>query len=90
MKFNPVRSTRFRKDVSRCAKRGWDINLLQDIMEKLENGEPLDPVINRPHFLSGYSPKVTECHITSDWVLEYRYNGNDIYYIATGSHSDLF
>jgi mRNA interferase YafQ len=89
-KYNPVRSSRFRKDVMRCFKRGLDITALETIMEKLENDEPLDPDINRPHCLQGTNPKIIECHIASDWLLEYRYDGNDIYYIATGSHSDLF
>jgi mRNA interferase YafQ len=90
VKYNSVRSSRFRKDVIRCFKRGLDIAALEAIMEKLENGEPLDPAVNRPHCLQGTTSQITECHIAPDWLLEYRYDGNDIYYIATGSHSDLF
>jgi mRNA interferase YafQ len=89
-KFNPVHKSAFRKDVIRCGKRGCDIPALELVMEKLENGEPLDPIKNRPHWLSGHNPRVMECHIEGDWLLEYRFDGNDIYYIRTGTHSDLF
>jgi mRNA interferase YafQ len=90
VKYNPIHSSRFRKDIARCAKRGLDIAALEAIMSKLEDGSPLDPVVNRPHFLQGSNPKIIECHITSDWLLEYRYHEDNIYYVATGSHSDLF
>jgi mRNA interferase YafQ len=59
-------------------------------MRKLEAGEPPDTAKNRPHWLVGYSPRAMECHIGGDWLLLYRCSGSDIYYIRTGTHSDLF
>jgi mRNA interferase YafQ len=59
-------------------------------MLKLENGEVLDPIVNRPHWLVGTSPRAMECHIEGNWLLVYRYDGDDIYFVATGTHSDLF
>ncbi|MCL2204041.1 MAG: type II toxin-antitoxin system YafQ family toxin [Defluviitaleaceae bacterium] len=66
------------------------MSLLHEVMTKLESGEPLDPIINRPHPLKGTNPIITECHIKADWLLEYRYFGNQIIFIRTGTHSDLF
>lgn len=45
-------TTRFQKDLKRVKKRGYDINLLTDIIKKLANDEPL-PAKNRDHDLSG-------------------------------------
>ena len=58
MKFNPKHQKQFRKDYKKCEKRGYDMSLLHDIMTKLENGELLDPIINRPHFLSETNPEM--------------------------------
>jgi mRNA interferase YafQ len=90
MKFEPKHELQFRRDYKQCIKRGWSIRHLQEIMLKLEAGESLDPVKNRPHFLTGKNPHVTECHIENDWLLEYRYENNIIVYIRTGTHADLF
>ena len=89
-KYKAVNRSAFLKDIARCAKRGWDTDKLRIIMKKLENSEPLDPIKNRPHWLSGHKPRIRECHIEGDWVLEYRFDGDEIYYIRTGTHSDLF
>lgn len=31
-----------------------------------------------------------DCHIEPDWLLIYKIDGNDIYFVRTGTHSDLF
>ncbi|GHU54811.1 RelE/StbE family addiction module toxin [Clostridia bacterium] len=90
MNFEPKFETQFRKDYKLCKKRNCNMKLLDDIMFKIQNDEPLDPVINCPHYLTGKNPRVTECHIQSDWVLEYRYFENTVFFLRTGSHSDLF
>lgn len=83
--------TSFKKDYKRILKRGYDVNLLEDIVEKLANGETL-PEKNRDHNLSGNYGGCRECHITPDWLLIYEIdNGELILYLTrTGSHSDLF
>ena len=81
----------FRKDYKRIAKRGYDIKLLEDIVNKLANGEQL-PEKNRDHNLIGEYEGCRECHITPDWLLIYEIdNGELILYLTrTGTHSDLF
>ncbi|GHU54410.1 RelE/StbE family addiction module toxin [Clostridia bacterium] len=90
MKFNPIYQNSFKKSLKLCNKRGYPIDLLEEIMIKLQNGVALDASKNRPHQLSGTNPQIIECHITSDWLLEYRYNDDNIIFIDTGTHSDLF
>jgi len=88
--YNPRFQKQFRKDYRTCELRGYDMSLLIDVMTKLENGDPLDSQVNRPHPLIGTNPAITECHIKGDWLLEFRYDGNDLFFIRTGTHSDLF
>ncbi|MBD5505732.1 MAG: type II toxin-antitoxin system YafQ family toxin [Lachnospiraceae bacterium] len=83
--------TSFRKDYKRIVKRGYDVKLLEDIINKLANGETL-PEKNRDHNLIGEYSGCRECHITPDWLLIYEIdNGELILYLTrTGTHSDLF
>lgn len=81
----------FRKDYKRVVKRGYNIKLMEDIINKLANGEQL-PEKNHDHSLSGDYAGCRECHITPDWLLIYEIdNGELILYLTrTGTHSDLF
>ncbi|GHU42713.1 RelE/StbE family addiction module toxin [Clostridia bacterium] len=90
MKYNSIYTSQFKRDMKKCAGRHYDMNLLQAIMRKIQDGEPLDSVQNRPHFLTGKYPKIIECHILGDWLLEYRYDRHDVIFVRTGTHSDLF
>ena len=89
MQNNPIYQKRFRRDVRSCETRGYDISLLRNIMKKLVAGEPLDPILNRPHLLTGTNPQIIECHIKGDWLLEYRYHEGNLIFIRTGTHADL-
>ncbi len=83
--------TSFKRDYKRIIKRGYDIKLLEDIIQKLANGEQL-PEKNRDHNLSGDYEGCRECHITPDWLLIYENDHGELilYLTRTGSHSDLF
>lgn len=83
--------TSFKKDYKKIVKRGYDIKLLEDIINKLVSGVPL-PEKNHDHNLSGEYSGCRECHITPDWLLIYEIdNGELILYLTrTGTHSDLF
>jgi mRNA interferase YafQ len=80
----------FKRDLKTCFKRRYNMLLLKEVMVKLENGIPLDPVANRPHPLGGTNPVIMECHIKADWLLEYCYFDNELIFVRTGTHSDLF
>ena len=91
MKYVVKPSSRFGKDLKTVKKRGYDISLIEDIIEKLANGEKL-PQKNRDHALSGDFAGCRECHITPDWLLVYKITDETMYlYLTrTGTHSDLF
>ena len=83
--------TSFKKDYKKIVKRGYNIKLMEDIIRKLANGEPL-PEKHQDHNLSGNYSSCRECHITPDWLLIYEIdNGELILYLTrTGTHRDLF
>lgn len=83
--------TTFRKDFKRIVKRGYDIRLLEEVIEILASGNLL-PEKYKDHKLSGDYKDFRECHITPDWLLIYQINDNELilYLTRTGTHSDLF
>lgn len=89
--FNLKPTTQFKKDVKLCQKRGYNMDLLKEVLALLENGEEL-PSNYRDHPLSGIFKNCRECHILPDWLLIYEYSNDDliIYLTRTGTHSDLF
>ena len=86
-----VLSTRFRKDLKTASKRGYNLELLNDVVDKLASRQQL-PEKNRDHELSGDYAGFRECHVAPDWLLVYRVVEEDLilYLMRTGSHSDLF
>ena len=75
--YNVRPTSKFQKDLKRAKRRGYDIDLLRDIIKKLAAGEPL-PAKNRDHDLSGDYVGCRECHITPDWLLIYEVDGDDL------------
>ncbi len=83
--------TAFRKDFKRIVKRGYNIKLLEEVIEILAEGKKL-PKKYRDHSLTGDYKDCRECHITPDWLLIYQINNGELilYLTRTGTHSDLF
>lgn len=91
MKLDIVWTSQFKKDYKLAMKRGFEMELLDDVIRLLSKGKPL-PEKNRGHALSGKWAEYRGCHIQSDWLLVYRVE-NDVLVLTlsrTGSHSDLF
>ena len=89
--LTPVYPKRFQKSLTRCAKRGYDMERLKEVINLLITETPL-PFRCRPHKLVGNFAETWECHIQPDWLLVYWYdykNGR-IIFEDTGTHSDLF
>ena len=86
-----VSSTRFKKDLKQAMKRGYQMSLLEDVVNKLAAREPLDEKY-RDHLLTGDYGGFRECHITPDWLLVYQIRENELilFLSRTGTHSDLF
>ena len=86
---NLVRGTQFKRDVKLAVKRGKDMAKLRELLLLLVEGKPL-PLRYQDHPLSGEWKLHRECHLESDWVLIYKVDGDDLYLVRTGTHSDLF
>ena len=84
-------TTRFRRDLKRLKKRGYDLNLLDEVIQMLAEGKPL-PARMRDHPLVGDYDGCRECHISPDWLLVYEIWQEELilYLTRTGTHSDLF
>lgn len=83
--------TKFKKDFKTVLKRGYDIKLLEEVIEMLIDNKPL-PLKNKDHNLKGDYSGFRECHITPDWLLIYKIEENELILslMRTGTHSDLF
>jgi mRNA interferase YafQ len=82
-------SGKFKKDLKACAKRGYNLQLLQDVVDELRIPDKL-PDKNKDHYLTGNYKGRKECHIAPDWLLIYEIYEDELYLDRTGSHSDLF
>lgn len=91
MKYKIVPSTKFKRDLKIAIKRGYDISLLNLVIETLANGDILSEKYH-DHALSGNFVGCRECHITPDWLLVYELSDVEVllYLTRTGTHSDLF
>ena len=86
-----VPSNRFKKDLKLAIRRGYKISLLEEVVNKLAVGEPLEERY-RDHLLTGDYGGFRECHITPDWLLIYQVRETELilFLSRTGTHSDLF
>lgn len=86
-----VTTGQFRKDYKRVKKRGYNINLLEEVIDLLLHEQPLHERY-RDHGLTGNHAGFRECHILPDWLLIYSTNKEQLILTAsrTGTHSDLF
>lgn len=90
-KYTVKFTTQFKKDYKAAVKRGYKMELLDEIISKLANGEALAEK-HRDHNLSGSWSGFRECHILPDWLLIYKVDHGVLVLTLTrtGTHSDLF
>ena len=91
MKYKVIPSKRFEKDMKRCQKRGYDLQLIKDAIGILAMTGTL-PAEYRPHKLSGQYAGCWECHILPDWLMIWEQNDTELFLLLTntGTHADLF
>ena len=84
-------TTKFAKDLKRDEKRGYKIDLLTEVIEKLAAGKKLEERY-QDHPLKGNYFGCRECHITPDWLLIYKISKAKfiLYLTRIGTHSDLY
>lgn len=84
----PISGAQFRRDVKLAQKRGWDWAKLREVIALLIDGKPL-PGRYKDHPLGGDWRHHRDCHIEPDWLLIYSVDGDDLYLVRTGTHSDF-
>lgn len=84
-------TTAYKKSYKLMRKRGLDLSLLDNVVDKLRQGMPLEEKY-RDHALTGNFVGFRECHIKPDWLLIYLIENNilTLTLVDTGSHSDIF
>ncbi len=84
-------TTAYKKSYKLMKKRGLDLTLLDNVVEELRQGNPLDEKY-KDHILKGVYAGFHECHIKPDWLLIYLIEDDilTLTLVNTGTHSDLF
>ncbi len=92
-KYVIKRSNNFKKQYKKILKQGKDMLKLEEVFEKLANGQKLEAKY-KDHSLNDnkYYKSCRECHIEPDWLLIYKIINDELilYLVETGSHADLF
>lgn len=65
MRYSISYTKKFKKDLRLCKKRGYNMELFEQVSTLLETTGSLPPEY-RPHKLSGKYAGLWECHIQSD------------------------
>lgn len=86
-----VTTDAFRKDLKLAKKRGYNLSLLETVLNTLLEEKTLDQRYH-DHALTGNYIGFRECHILPDWLLIYAVNKSQLILTAsrTGTYSDLF
>ena len=91
MKYKIILSKRFEKDMKRCQKRGYNMQLIKEAIMLLAETGTL-PAEYKPHLLHGDRRGQWECHIQPDWLLIWEKRDQELLLVMlnTCTHSDLF
>lgn len=84
-------TTKFKRDLKLARKRNKDLDVLRQIMKKIQHEEDLIPKL-KDHNLLGNWNGHRELHIEPDWLLIYKIiqKENIVIFVRTGTPSDLF
>jgi mRNA interferase YafQ len=82
-------SGKFKKDVKRIRRRGWDVNALWATVRLLQLQEPL-PYHYKDHALAGDRYGLRSVHIRPNWVLIYQVIDDELLLVLaeTDTHDD--
>ncbi len=86
--LNLVVTTQFKKDYKKIRRQGKKIEALNDLMGMIVEQKEI-PQKYKDHSLVGNLRGRRECHISPDWLVIYRIEGDDVIFERTGSHSEL-
>ena len=91
MVYELAKTSQFKASLKRAKKRGLNISLLEEVIEKLRTDVPLEERF-RNHELVGKYKGIWECHVQPDWLLLYL-KDNDVLVLTlvdAVTHSDIF
>ncbi len=86
---NPIQGTQFKRDTKLCKKRNKDMAKLRRLMLLLIEDKPIPPEY-KDHGLKGNWSHHRDSHLEPDWLLIYKIDGEDLYFVRTGTHADIF
>ncbi|MDF7682286.1 type II toxin-antitoxin system YafQ family toxin [Lactobacillus sp. ESL0679] len=87
--YKPAFESQFKKHYKKMLKGGkYQAKDFERVYRKLLCNEPLEARYN-DHPLINRRPE-RDLHIKPDWLLIYKYDGEYVDFINTGTHSDLF
>ena len=86
---NLISGAQFRRDVKLAKRRGRDTSKLRELISLLTEAGALPPGY-RDHPLRGEWKHYRNCHLEPDWLLIYKIEGDNLYLVRTGTHSDLY
>jgi len=91
MLYSVEYTNRFKKDVKRCNKRGFNLSELSVIIDQLQRTGKVSSKY-KPHKLKGNFSGLWECHLQPDWLLVWGQNDEKfiLLFMYTGTHSDLY
>lgn len=75
--------------MKRCKARADDMDVLRVTMGQLIHRQRLQRK-QKDHALKGEWVGFRECHLSDDWLLVYQIKGNEIFFVRTGTHADIF
>jgi mRNA interferase YafQ len=87
--YTAKRTGRFKSDFKLCIKREYNMSLIETAMRILLETGTL-PHKYLPHPLKGNYMGFWECHIEPNWLMIWYSNEDEITFVRTGIHSDLF
>lgn len=79
----------YKRDYKKAMKQRRPLERLDEAIQILLAGKPLETKL-RDHPLVGNYKGCRECHISPDWLLIYRVDGNNFIAERLGTHSELF
>lgn len=82
----------FKRDYKRFSKKHYDMNKLDNAIIAISEKNRKELIRLRDHSLLGDWTGFREIHLSSNWLLIYRIESNNLYLVLTrlGSHEDLF
>ncbi len=84
-----IYTSSFKKDFKKISKQNKDLELLKEIILKLQSKSILETRYKDHALIGNYKGK-RDCHIVPDWLLIYEVDGNNLVLYRTGSHVELF